>query len=57
MQVTITKELLQRQIKIAREFLKEGGYELNQSSAYNMLSKMYGQPNWNTLCALIEKDK
>jgi len=55
MNITLSKELLKAQVKIVREFLKEGNMNLTQSTAYILVSKMYGQKDWNTLSALLKK--
>ncbi|HLX52375.1 MAG TPA: glyoxalase superfamily protein [Aquella sp.] len=53
MQIELTKDLIKAQVKILREFLKENNIDLKQSSAYQVISKMYGQKDWNTLSTLL----
>ncbi len=55
MQIVITKEFIKEQVRIMREFLKSGGTELTQGAAYNLISKMYGVADWNTLSAMFKK--
>jgi len=55
MHIIISKEFIKEQVKIMREFLKSGGTELTQSAAYNLIAKMYGIADWNTLSAMFKK--
>jgi hypothetical protein len=54
MQLKITKEVLKRQIEVMRAYLKEKEITLSQSHSYELLSKIYGARNWNTLSAMIK---
>jgi hypothetical protein len=57
MQITITKEVLREQIKILREFLKEKGQDVTQTSCYHLLANMYGLRNWHVLSARLLGEK
>ena len=52
MQFSITKETLKIQVKIMREFIPD----LTQSSAYQLLAKLYGFDGWNQLSAALKKE-
>jgi hypothetical protein len=54
MNVTLTKEFIKNQILLMREFLKTGGMDIKQSNAYNLLARMYGFKDWNTLSAMLK---
>jgi Glyoxalase superfamily protein len=47
--IKINKEILKLQVKTLRNFLKEKDIEISQSSAYEVISKMYGYEGWNFL--------
>ncbi len=51
----VNKETIKRQVKVIRDFLAANEISLNQSSAYNCVSKMYGFENWNTFSAFLNK--
>ena len=55
MNIVVNKEIIKRQVEIVRNFLKEGHQDISQSSAYNLISKMYGARDWNTLKAYLDK--
>ncbi len=56
MKINITKEVLKSQAAVMRAFLKVNGQELTQSSAYILLSKIYGFKDWNTLSAALKNE-
>lgn len=53
MKIELNKELIKRQVTILKESLHE---KLSRSAAYNVLSKMYGFENWNTLSAFLNNE-
>ena len=51
--IELSKELIKRQIPILKDSLNE---KISTSAAYNVLSKMYGFENWNTLSAFLNNN-
>lgn len=51
---TLSAELIKHQASILKEFLNAGGKEISHSSCLQVVSKMYGFANWNTLKAQLD---
>jgi hypothetical protein len=54
--ITVNKALLKAQVKILKDYLKEGGFPITQSSSYVLLSKLYGFNGWNELSAFLKNE-
>lgn len=50
-------EQIKAQAKILKEYLREGGFDITQSSCYNAIAKMNGYENWNTFQAKLKTEE
>ena len=57
MQIDITKETLKKQVQRLRATLLEAKTVIGQSTAYHLLSIVYGFKNWNTLSAMLKREE
>lgn len=55
MKIELNLEVIKHQATTLKNYLKEGGHTISHSSCLNVVSKMYGVENYNTLKALLEK--
>lgn len=56
MQINLTREIVKKQAKKLKEELKQF-YELKNSNALHIVSKLYGFKNWNTASAILPEDR
>jgi hypothetical protein len=54
MNISINKDVLKSQAEVIRAYLKVAGMDLSQSSAYQLLAKLYGFNGWNELSAALK---
>jgi len=53
-QITLSKEVIKRQVEILRKELHQ---DIKQMVAYEIISKLYGFPDWNHFSAFLKRNK
>ena len=54
MEIKLTTDLVKAQAKIIKEFLKGNNIEVSHSFCLEVISKIYGQKDWNNLSAALK---